>query len=197
MKDRMGNKLNLQQLSVKALLRAWSILLDFELMLLRWAGHIPFHWVRRMVYRLEGIRIGSGSAIHMWASFYQPRNIRIGNGTIIGDHAFLDGRDKIIIGDHVDIASSVMVYNGEHDVQSVDFKPVFAPVIIKDYAFIGPRVIILPGVTIGKGAVVAASAVVTRDVADFSIVGGVPAQPIGVRKNQDLHYKLGWARLFQ
>jgi len=63
--------------------------------------------------------------------------------------------------------------------------------------FIGPRAIILPGVTVGKGAVVAAGAVVTKDIPDFSIVGGVPAQIIGERKTKDLHYKLGRARWFR
>ncbi len=68
---------------------------------------------------------------------------------------------------------------------------------IGDYVFIGPRAIILPGVKIGRGAVVAAGAVVTKDVPEFSIVGGVPAKQIGERKNKNLTYRLGRARLFQ
>ena len=72
-----------------------------------------------------------------------------------------------------------------------------AIVRVGDYSFIGPRVIILPGVKIGTGAVVAAGAVVTKDVEDYAIVGGVPAVKIGERKNKNLHYKLGRARLFQ
>ncbi|KKQ96441.1 MAG: Acetyltransferase, partial [Candidatus Woesebacteria bacterium GW2011_GWA1_39_12] len=68
---------------------------------------------------------------------------------------------------------------------------------IKDYVFIGPRAIILPGVSIGRGAVVAAGAVVTKNVPDFAIVGGVPAKVIGERKNKNLNYRLGRARLFQ
>lgn len=63
--------------------------------------------------------------------------------------------------------------------------------------FIGPRAIILPGVKIGKGAVVAAGAVVTKDVEKFTIVGGVPAKVVGERKNKNPSYKLGRARLFQ
>jgi maltose O-acetyltransferase len=123
--------------------------------------------------------------------------IVIGEGTIIGDHAFLDGRDKITIGDHVDIASSVMIYSGKHDYESEDFRPVFSPVVIEDYVFIGPRVVIQPGVTIGRGAIAAAGAVIAKDVPAFAIVGGVPAKVIGERKLKDLHYRLGWARLFQ
>jgi acetyltransferase-like isoleucine patch superfamily enzyme len=68
---------------------------------------------------------------------------------------------------------------------------------IGDYVFIGPRAIILPGVKIGRGAVIAAGAVVTKDVPDFTIVGGVPAKAIGERKNKNPNYKLGRPRLFQ
>jgi len=171
--------------------------LDFELMLLRWVGHIPFHCCRRLCYRLAGIKIGPGSTIHMWANFYQPQNIVIGEDTIVGDHCFLDGRAKLRIGNHVAIASQVLIYNSEHDVQSESFPPLEEPVEIEDYVFIGPRAIILPGVKIGRGAVVAAGAVVTKDVLALSIVGGIPAVKIGERKIKNLTYKLGRPRLFQ
>lgn len=197
MKDRMGHELTSKDVALKGWQRLASIELDFELMILRWVGYFPIHFVRRFFYRLAGSTIGRGSTFHMWAAFYDPRNIKIGEGTIIGDHAFLDGRDKITIGNHVDIASSVMIYNGKHDYESEDFHPVFSPVTIKDYVFIGPRVIIQPGVTIDKGAIVAAGAVVAKDVPPYSIVGGVPARLIGIRKLKDLHYRLGSARLFQ
>ncbi len=196
-KDKYGKPLRWGEASKKILNRFGSYLLDFELMLLRWVGHIPSHSVRRFFYRLSGMRIGKGSTIHMWAAFFDPRNIVVGEDTIIGDHAFLDGRGKIEIGSHTDIASSVMIYNSEHDLSDEGFKAISAPVKIGDYCFIGPRAIILPGVKIGKGAVVAAGAVVTKDVPDFQIVGGVPARLIGERKIKNPKYKLGRARLFQ
>jgi maltose O-acetyltransferase len=143
------------------------------------------------------MKIDKGSTIHMWANFFQPKNIKIGEGTIIGDHVFLDGRVKLTIGNHVDIASDVLIYNSEHDIEAEDFSAREEPVEIGDYVFIGPRVIILPGVKIGKGAIVAAGAVVSKDVVDFAIVGGVPARTIGERKNKKLKYRLGRARLFQ
>lgn len=164
---------------------------------LRCWGYFPSHHVRRFVYRIFGMRIGRGSTIHMYASFYNPYNIKIGKDTIVGEWAVLDGRDNLIIGSHVDIASNVMIYNAQHDINSSDFRAVKGKVEIEDYVFIGPRSIILPGVTIGRGAVVAAGAVVTKDVAALSIVGGVPAKEIGIRDEKALFYKLGRAAWFR
>lgn len=181
----------------KILRRIKAILLEFELMLLRWVGFIPSHAVRKFVYRLSGVKIGRGSAIHMWANFFDPKGIEIGEDTIVGDHCFLDGRDRLKIGNHVDIASQVLIYNSEHDINDESFKAIISPVEIKDFVFIGPRTIILPGVKIGKGAVVAAGAVVTKNIDEFKIVGGVPAKEIGERNLKDLRYRLGRAALFQ
>lgn len=196
-KDRMGRELTLTEAIPKILNRLLNIGLDFELMLLRWAGHIPFHCFRRFCYRMAGMKIGRGSTIHMWCNFFYPAGIKIGEGTIIGDRCFLDGRAPLKIGNHVDIASQVLIYNSEHDIHSEDLRPIEEPVTIRDYVFIGPRAIILPGVKIGKGAVIAAGAVVTKDVAPRKIVGGVPAQEIGERKLKEYRYHLGRARLFQ
>lgn len=197
MKDKTGKNLTGKSLIKKVVNRIYNYWLDLKLMFLRWVGYIPLHSVRNFFYRLSGIKIGRGSSIHMWANFFQPKNISIGKDTIVGDHAFLDGREELIIGSHVDIASSVMIYNSQHDLESPDFKARSEKVKIEDYVFIGPRVTILPGVTIGRGAVIAAGAVVTKDVPSFSIVGGVPAKVIGERRNKNPKYKLGRARLFQ
>ena len=197
LQDKNGNKLSLGQALPKIVNRFKNYFLDFELMLIRFFGHIPSHFIRNGVYRLAGVKIGKGSTFHMWANFFDPKNIEVGEDTIIGDHAFLDGRDKLVIGNHTDIASSVMIFNSEHDLSKEDFSAIIAPVEIGDYVFIGPRVTIMPGVKIGKGAVVAGGAVVTKDVPAFTIVGGVPAKLIGERKNKNPNYKLGRARLFQ
>jgi len=188
---------NVLSMMEKVLLRISTIILEFVIMKLHVVGYVPSHHFRRFFYRLFGIKIGKGSTIHTGARFYNPRNIEIGEDSIVGEGAVLDGRDKLIIGNHVGIASEVMIYNAEHDVDSDDFRAVTAPVVIEDFVFIGPRVIILPGVKIGKGAVVGAGAVVTKDVESFTIVGGVPARVIGERKNKELTYKLGRAAWFR
>src|SRR5258708_24535261 len=197
MKDKTGKDLSTKQIITKTQNRAYNILLELEIFLLHCIGSIPSHHIRRFFYRGAGMTIGKGSTIHMFARFYSAQHIIIGDDTIIGESVVLDGRDMLLIGDHVDIASEVMIYNAEHAIQSEDFHAVSEPVIIEDYVFIGPRAIIQPGVTIGKVAVVAAGAVVTKDVAEKTIAGGVPAKPIGERSIKDLHYTLGRARWFR
>ena len=196
-KDKNNNPLTLTQVIKKILNRFYHYYLDLKIALLWILGYTPSHIIRKLIFRLAGIKIGKKSTIHIGARFYQPKNISIGTGTIIGDHATLDGRDKLTIGNHVDIASEVLILNAEHDLNSPSFDPIEEPVVIKDYCFIGPRAIILPGVTIGRGAVVAAGAVVTKDVLDLAVVGGVPAKEIKKRNLKKLNYKLGRPRLFQ
>lgn len=196
-KDKTGKSLSFNELIVKVINRIKSIWLELIVFKLHLVGCIPSHSFRRFFYRLSGIKIGKGSTIHTKARFYDPRNISIGEDTIIGEGIVLDGRSKLTIGNHVDIASEVMVYNSQHDIEDENFIAEDKPVVIEDYCFIGPRSIILPGVTIGKGAVVAAGAVVTKDIPPYAVVGGVPAKIIGERKLKTLNYKLGRARLFR
>jgi maltose O-acetyltransferase len=196
--DKHGNALTLKAAMNKALNRIYNWWLDTKLFLVHLISlHIPFHSFRKLAFTLAGVKIGKGSTIHMGCKFFEPTGVSIGGDTKIGERAFLDGRAKLTIGSHVDIASEVMIYNSEHDINSEDFRAKDSQVFIEDYCFIGPRVIILPGVKIGEGAVVAAGAVVTKDVSPFEIVAGVPAEVIGERKNKKLSYRLGRARLFQ
>lgn len=197
MKDKDGKELTTQETLQKVAGRATNATLETGVFLLHLVGYLPSHILRKFLYRLGGIKIGKGSTIHMGAVFYDPRNIEIGDDTIVGERSVLDGRAKLFIGNHVDIASEVMLYTSQHDVHDPQFRAIEKSVVIKDYVFIGPRAIIIPGVTIGKGAVVAAGAVVTHDVPDYMIVAGVPAKEIGERKSKDLHYRLGRPRLFR
>lgn len=197
LKDKHGRSLTWEQGVTKVLGRLESYFLDFSLLLLHVATYIPSHLVRNMIWRAFGLQLGSDSTLHTGVRVYDPRGIKVGEGTIVGYRSFVDGRAPVVIGDHTDIASEVMIYCSEHDLHADDFHATSAPVKIGNYVFIGPRAIILPGVTIGDGAIVAAGAVVTKDIEPFSIVGGVPAKPIGERKLKNPHYKLGRFKLFQ
>ena len=196
--DKDGNVLTSGTAFSKVGNRILNWVTDFKLYLLHIVSlHLPFWSIRKALFKASGISIGRKSVIHMGAKFFEPKNIKIGEDSIIGFGIFLDGREKLEIGSHVDIASEVMIYNSEHDINSTSFKARSEPVVVEDYVFIGPRAIILPGVTLGKGSIVGAGAVVTKNVPEFSIVGGVPAVKIGERKLKDPTYKLGRARLFQ
>ncbi len=197
MKDRHGKELSGKEIRVKVIRRLFSYWEDFVLLILGIITFVPSHTVRKLSFKLAGLRMPMTSTIHVGCRFFDPSGIRIGHDTIIGDRCFLDGRDELIIGNHVDIASQVLIYNSEHDINSEIFEATKGKVIIHDYVFVGARAIILPGVTIGKGAIVASGAVVTKDVDPLTIVGGVPAKQIGVRKNKQLSYTLGRPRLFQ
>ncbi len=203
--DKDGNQLNSHQITSKIITRIQTIWLELVTGFLWWGvGFMPFHTLRKFFYRLSGMKIGKKSTIHMMARIYDPRHITIGQGTLIGEKTTLDGRKQLPnsqgglkIGNNVDIASEVMIWTSQHDLTDPHMAAIEKKVTIGDAVFIGPRSIILPGVSIGDGAVIAAGAVVTKDVPPKTIVAGTPAQKIGERKIENLSYKLGRPRLFQ
>jgi maltose O-acetyltransferase len=142
-----------------------------------------------------GFEIGTHSAIFMDAWFDCKRGFRMGRHSVINQGCRIDPRGGVEIGDNVSISAEVCILTADHDPQSPDFSGRSAPVHIEDHVFIGTRAMILRGVTIGRGAVVAAAAVVTRDVEPFSIVTGCPARKTGARQ-ADLHYTINYNRLF-
>ena len=198
LKDKHGNALTPQQAQQKITTRLATIWQDFLIGFLWWGvGEIPLHHVRRFFYRLAGTHIGRGATLHMRVRSYAPQQIFIGEDSIIGERVVLDGRGELEIGEHVDVATGAMLFTSQHDVRSADFHAITAKTILDDYVFVGPNAIILPGVRVGRGAVVAAGAVVTKNVSELAIVAGVPAKVIGERPEAALKYKLGRAGWFQ
>ncbi len=165
------------------------VLIPIMFLSLKFTGHIPSHHIRKAIYRAFGMRIERGSHIYSGAEIRNPIGIKIGTGSSIGHNAILDGRHRLVIGNNVNFSTAVWVWTAEHDVSSLEFKGIGAPVIIEDYVWLSCRVTVLPGVTVGEGAVVAAGAVVTKDVPAYTIVGGVPARKIGERP-RGLNYEL-------
>lgn len=149
---------------------------------------IPFWTLRKLYLKLVRAKIGHHSFVMKNVYIQSPNRLSIGEWSHINRDVILDARGDIIIGNNVSVSHRVNIMTGSHDHKSPDFVGLFKPVVIKDYAWIGVGATILQGVVIGKGAVVCAGAVVTKDVADYEIVAGVPAKPVGSRtKNLDYH----------
>lgn len=167
-----------------------------RLYLLTVVGNVPSHRIRNHAYRWAGVTRAATSSIHWKARFFCPEGLTIGEHCIVGNDAFFDARDTITLGENVNIAAEVRIYTRQHDIDDPYFAECGGPVVIEDYVYVGTRVTILPGVRIGRGAVVASGAVVTTDVPPYMLVGGVPARVIRERSH-DLRYELGYAKRFQ
>jgi len=156
---------------------------------------VPFYALRHFYYRkILRIKLGKGSSLHMNCFLY-GNNITIMNNTTINRGCFIDGRGVVIIGNNVSISPEVFIVTDDHVVNSKEFVGRSGIITIEDYVWIGARALILPNVKIGIGAVVAAGAVVTRNVSPYEIVAGVPAIKIGER-NKDLDYNPSWMPFF-
>jgi len=108
----------------------------------------------------------------------------LGEGSNVGDFTTIDTSDDVIIGKQVALGPYDIIYTHDHDYHADTFAAwkggvIKGKVIIEDGAWVGARVTILPGVTIGKRAIVAAGSVVTKNVAAGDIVGGIPAKTLG------------------
>jgi maltose O-acetyltransferase len=159
--------------------------------------NIPIYYLRRLYMELFGLKItheriaGGGTIINMHQYILDNKHINVGKNTHINKNCLLDGRGGLFIGDNVSISFDVKLITGSHDVNSNSFAYKKSPIHIDNYVWIGAGAIILPGCKIGKGAVVTAGSVVTKDVEDFTIVAGVPAKQISNRIT-DLDYKCQW-----
>lgn len=161
-------------------------------------SHVPSFALRRWWYgRVLGIELGHKTAIHMgcfmWS--YTPRIVRrsgvsFGDYTYINRNCCLDIRGSLTIGGNVSISPEVTILTATHGVNDPTFRVRHCPVVIEDHVWIGTRAMILPGVTLGHGCVVAAGAVVTRDVKPLEVVAGVPARPVGLRDEAATTYTL-------
>lgn len=148
-------------------------------------GYFPSLWVRKAVIKhVYRAKIGKGAILYSGFEIRSPGKLDVGAYTVIGHKAVLDARGGLKIGSNVNLSSEVMIWTAQHDYQDPDFGTDFKPVVVGKYAWLGPRCIILPGVTIGEGAVIAAGAVVTKNVEPYAVMGGVPARKITNRSRQ-------------
>jgi len=176
---------------VMLLLRGW--------VLNKVVANIPIPQVRYAYYRLVcGIRIAKSSSLWMGAQFAggAMNQIEIGENCSIGYDTFWVAGAAIRVSCDVVMGHRVEFYTSDHDPDDPSFTQRDAPIIVEDHVWIGSRAIILKGVTIGRGAVIAAGSVVTKGVEPFMIVGGNPARPIRKRGTTKFTYHHDGSPLF-
>ena len=177
---------NQRPVKEKFLQRLWSFA-----RLLLWCPTPWFaHGWRRFWVKLFSA-FGGGKGISQMACFGSkarvdyPWNVSIGHSSV-DNGAWVYALAKITIGDNVCIGEDVRLLTGSHDVESPHFDLVIKSITVGDNVWIATGAIILPGVKIGEGAVVAAGAVVTKDVEPWTVVGGNPAKFIKKRVLKDV-----------
>lgn len=154
-------------------------------------GNIPSITLRISLYRMLGVDVAKNVVIHYKTEIRTPYNLHIGKGSIIGDNALLDARNGLQMGENVNISSNVSIYTEQHDHRDEHFRCTEGQdksVTIGDRVWLGSNVTVLPGVKIGEGAVCCAGCVVTKDVAPFEVVAGIPAKKVNIRP-QSLSYE--------
>jgi len=150
---------------------------------------LVFFYLRKLWLGLWNINLGKRTAIHSTVKFTHISNFSIGNNSTVNNGCLLDNRKGIYIGDNVNISHNSKIYTLGHDIDCSNFKAKGASVYIDDYVCIFSNVLICPGVSIGKGAVVMPGSVVVKDILEYEVVGGNPAKFIRYR-NKNLTYKL-------
>lgn len=141
--------------------------------------------LRNYYLRMFGIALGGGkTSLHRGCKFFHVGRMKVGKNSVINFGCYLDNRRGIYIGNNVGIAHNTKIYTLGHDLDDPKFGTKGAPVHIKDNVFIFSNAMIMPGVTIGEGAIVLTGSVVTKDVEPWTIVGGNPAKKIRDRKRE-------------
>jgi acetyltransferase-like isoleucine patch superfamily enzyme len=156
-------------------------------------GRIPSRTIRHAWLKMYLPNFGSGTSVQSGCRFLNGRKVLFGKRNVINFGCLFDGRKFLIrTGDDVSIGPEAAILTLGHDPQSPHFSDRGGDVTIGDRVWIAYRATILPGISIGEGAVVGAGAVVTKNVDPYTLVAGNPARKIGER-NRDLRYELDFA----
>lgn len=144
---------------------------------------IPSRHIRKWFYQLMGAKIGKNSFPCRRVEVLLPKGLQLADGVAVGWFVELDARGGITVDHDTNISSHVTLITGSHDIDDPNFTADFKPIKIGHHCWIGTGATVLQGVTIGDGAIVAAGAVVTKDIPAYEVWGGVPAKFI--RKRSD------------
>lgn len=136
---------------------------------------------RVAILKLFGAKIDWSCSVDRTATIVDPWNLSMGRMSSIGEYACIRCRGKVTIGENCCIGRDVYLLSASHDISSPTFDMISAPINIEDNVWIATRSTVGKGVTIGKGAVIAAESNVVKDVEPWTVVGGNPAKPIKKR----------------
>lgn len=143
---------------------------------------------RKLLLKAFGAKIQLHVRIYRSVKIYAPWNLEIlgEHGPVcIGPRVEIYNKDKVVFGNDIVVSQDSYICTATHDVMSPSMKLVTKPIIISDQVWIAAKATLLPGVTIGEGAVVGACAVVAKDVPPWSVVAGNPARVVGKRELRD------------
>jgi acetyltransferase-like isoleucine patch superfamily enzyme len=157
----------------------------------RYGTHLPSRRLRKAWLRALGATLEPGCVVFAGTTVLGANRLHIGARANIGWRCVLDARGGLRIGADSVIASDTQLISGRHDFDDDEFVAHFDPITIGDHCWLATRSLVIGGVAVGRGAVVAAGAIVTRDVEDMTVVAGVPAQVIRKRTG-NLDYRIDY-----
>jgi len=145
----------------------------------------PLHGWRRFLLRCFGARTARGAMPYPSAVIWAPWNLTMGEGSVLGDGVDCYSVDRIELGAYAVVSQRAYLCAASRDIDDPDHPLMTAPIVLQRNAWVAAEAYIGPGVTIREGGVAAARAVVTRDVAPWSVVAGSPARVIRQRKRKE------------
>jgi acetyltransferase-like isoleucine patch superfamily enzyme len=156
-------------------------------------NRIPLVGPRMRAYAALGVKFDEISTAHiaLGVEVWIGHRLRMGARSTLGQRCYIDARGGIRVDTDVSVGREAAVLTATHIPDDPQFGTVLAPVHLERHCWIGVRALVLPGVRVGEGAVVGAGAVVTSDVAPYTIVAGVPATVIRERRGP-VDYELDW-----
>lgn len=157
-------------------------------LLLRIIPYLPSKHLKKYFLKMAGTRMSKNVKFIGRFTIRNHKGLTIKDGVSIGPGVLLDARSSLTICENAVIAYEAIIWTYNHDYNDVYFCGKGAPVTIGPFAWICSRAIILPGITIGEGAVVASGAIVTKDVPSYAVVAGIPAKIVGYRDKKEWKY---------
>lgn len=151
-------------------------------------ANIPAWWIRRLIYKIFGMKIGHGARIYMKCTVISPWKIRIGDNTVINEFVTLDGRGGLIIGNNCSISIYSILFTASHHINSNTFEYYKKSTSIGDGTWIGARAVIMAGSVLENGVVIGANSTTAGNMKyeENGVYIGVPAELKFIRTSKDV-----------